>query len=566
MPYNPMKGADLSVAEADLSGGVPIASGGYGCVFDPALKCEDPKQPYDPNLISKLMVKRHGESEKKEILKFAPILSKIPNAEKYFILNINSCTPAPLSSEDLKDYDAKCNNFRNKPEFRAANMRKKHVLNELLILNMLNGGVDLDAYLSKKPVDAEKIYNVVYGIKDLINNAILPMNKLGVYHLDLKPANIVIDRNNQMRIIDWGLSDIIKDTSQLTRMLPKSVQFNNPFYMVLADQRFLSMYNHFVRFNPDPERNMNEIARSYYKQWEQKRGEGHTRYIHMLMNELKKSKRHHYSIVDIRYTIIESLIKALMVHTNYKKRIFDYKEFMRTLYHNIDLWGALITFALFFFKNIEDEITLSKKDKKEFLKQTEALLDKYLFNNFKKIDVVELNKDLDNILLIVKPHINLSPDIKITVPPTSDRPVKKTKTKKRIILNTTSTGELITVSSSPKSIKVTKKHPRCPNGYRRNPKTGQCELKTKKKQSAKKSAKKQSAKKATTTTVLNSNVFEKQNMDFSQFLELEKERKDKNKTSKNKASKNPTQKKQRKPRCPNGTRRNSKTGKCDPKK
>ena len=544
MPY-PMKGADLS--GADLSGGVPIASGGYGCVFDPALKCEDPKQPYDPNLISKLMVKRHGESEKKEILKFAPILSKIPNAEKYFILNINSCTPAPLSSEDLKDYDAKCKNFRKKPEFRAANMRKKHVLNELLILNMLNGGVDLDAYLSKKPVDAEKIYNVVYGIKDLINNAILPMNKLGVYHLDLKPANIVIDRNNQMRIIDWGISDIIKDTSQLTRMLPKSVQFNNPFYMVLADQRFLSMYNDFVRFDPDPEKNMNEMITYYYKEWEQRRGEGHTRYIHMLMNELKKSKRHHYSIVDIKYnTIIESLIKAIMVHTNFEKRVFDYKEFMRTLYHNIDLWGALITFALFFFGNIENEITLSEKDKKEFLKQTEALLDKYLFNNFKKIDVAELNKDLDNILLIVKPRINLSPDIKVTAPPTSDTPVKGKKTKKQ---------------------------PRCPNGYRRNPKTGKCEPKTKKKQSAKKqSAKKQSVKKATTTTVLNSNIFEKRNMDFSQFLKLEKEIKDKSKkttASKSKkatSSKNPTQKKQRKPRCPNGTRRNPKTGKCDPKK
>ena len=49
---------------------------------------------------------------------------------------------------------------------------------------------DIDMYLTRKPVDSEKLYNLIHGIKDLINNAIIPMNQRGLYHLDLKPANI----------------------------------------------------------------------------------------------------------------------------------------------------------------------------------------------------------------------------------------------------------------------------------------------------------------------------------------------------------------------------------------
>ena len=122
-----------------LTGGVPIAAGGYGCVFDPALKCKNSSDPYNPNFISKLMIRKNAEDEKREIMRFAPILSTIPNAEKYFILNVNSCIPAPLKQEDLKDFDRKCRNFRNKPEFSAVHMRHQPTLNKLLILNMLNG-------------------------------------------------------------------------------------------------------------------------------------------------------------------------------------------------------------------------------------------------------------------------------------------------------------------------------------------------------------------------------------------------------------------------------------------
>ena len=267
-----------------LTGGVPVAAGGYGCAFDPALKCKNPSESYNPELISKLMIRKNAEDEKREIMRFAPILSTIPNAEKYFILNVNSCIPAPLTPEDLKDFDKKCRNFRNKPEFSAVHMRRETTINKLLILNMLNGGVDIDMYLTRKPVDSEKIYNLIYGIKDLINNAIIPMNQRGLYHLDLKPANIVIDRTNQMRIIDWGLSAIVKDTSKPVPMLAKPLQFNNPFYMVFANDSLLKTYNEFLITDENHQKELDYFVKSLYDYWEQRRGSGHTKYILMLLS------------------------------------------------------------------------------------------------------------------------------------------------------------------------------------------------------------------------------------------------------------------------------------------
>ena len=47
-------------------GGKVIASGGFGCVFSPALKCQGATKR-EKNKISKLMTERHAQQEYKEI-------------------------------------------------------------------------------------------------------------------------------------------------------------------------------------------------------------------------------------------------------------------------------------------------------------------------------------------------------------------------------------------------------------------------------------------------------------------------------------------------------------------
>lgn len=528
-----------------LTGGVPIAAGGYGCVFDPALKCKNPSDPYNPDFISKLMIRKNAEDEKREIMRFAPILSTIPNAEKYFILNVNSCIPAPLTPEDLKDFDKKCRNFRNKPEFHSVRMRRETTLNKLLILNMLNGGVDIDMYLSRKPVDSEKIYNVIYGIKDLINNAIIPMNQRGLYHLDLKPANIVIDRTNQMRIIDWGLSAIVKDTSKPVNMLAKPLQFNNPFYTVFANNTLMKAYNEFIIMNPNPKKELEKYVKSLYNYWEKHRGSGHTTYILMLFNDIYTTKK--MTPAELREVIVKNISVMLEKNTDFTARKFDLKTFMETLYHNIDIWGALMSFGLLFYSAIKAQISLPGKKKEELLEKVKLLLDSYLFFNFDKIDVAKLNDDLDSILRFLKPEIDLSPNIAVTAAPKSNPPdvilvksksstkkkerkgkkEKKSKKKKKLIILSNSNSE----SPALPKIVIKKRQPRCPKGQRRNPKTGLCEPIQNK------------VVKPSSVRIVNINPTRKNSY--------------KNKTH------NKTVKK-RKPRCPNGQRRNPKTGLCEP--
>ena len=40
------------------SGGNALTSGGFGCLFKPALKCKNTNFEYDPNLVTKLMTKK----------------------------------------------------------------------------------------------------------------------------------------------------------------------------------------------------------------------------------------------------------------------------------------------------------------------------------------------------------------------------------------------------------------------------------------------------------------------------------------------------------------------------
>ena len=97
-----------------LKGGQVIASGGFGCVFYPSLKCEN-QDFTDNNTISKLMTTKHAQDEYKQINKYKNILKVIPNYEKYFLLNdFVLCKPDKLTKQDLNGYNKKCKPLKKK--------------------------------------------------------------------------------------------------------------------------------------------------------------------------------------------------------------------------------------------------------------------------------------------------------------------------------------------------------------------------------------------------------------------------------------------------------------------
>ena len=252
-------------------GGKLIGSGGFGCIFRPQLKC-NPNYVIagDNNYIgekgvTKLLRKKYGLREYNDIKRFIPILKTIPNYNNYFIISdYTICKPARLTENDLIDYDkVKCSSLRKK------NITSKNInyyLDEILAINMPYGGIDASKFIKDKIYERNSM--VIFNEKmiDLLVNAIIPMNKKGVFHGDLKAYNILTNIENKilfLRIIDWGLSSLYlpntRSESQITeigftddwKFIPSNFrnrpfQYNVPFSSILFSEKFNYIYSNFL--------------------------------------------------------------------------------------------------------------------------------------------------------------------------------------------------------------------------------------------------------------------------------------------------------------------------------
>ena len=90
-------------------GGSVLASGGFGCVFSPALLCKG-QTKRKRNTVSKLMTEKHALEEYHDISNIRDRVKTIPNYKDYFLVDdISVCTPKPLSAIDLSNFQIVCN-------------------------------------------------------------------------------------------------------------------------------------------------------------------------------------------------------------------------------------------------------------------------------------------------------------------------------------------------------------------------------------------------------------------------------------------------------------------------
>ena len=180
-------------------GGKVIASGGYGCVFNPALKCEGASKR-ESKKISKLMTDRHATQEYEQINSLKQKLDSVPNYEDYFLIyDATLCRPSKLTTSDLASFSDKCTALP-KDNIMKTNINTK--LDELMSLNLPNGGLPVDDYLYSDGT-FEKMYKVHSYLIKLLKNGIIPMNNKNVYHSDIKDSNVLIDDTGKARLIDW---------------------------------------------------------------------------------------------------------------------------------------------------------------------------------------------------------------------------------------------------------------------------------------------------------------------------------------------------------------------------
>ena len=165
-----------------MKGGKVIASGGFGCVFKPALKCTNGKIH---NGITKLMFNKYIQSEILEMENVKKKVVNIKNYKDYFLVdNIESCKINKLNQEDLYNI-LTCSNLK-KHGINEYNIN--YNLDKLSALQIPDGGIDIQKFIEYNNYNKDLIIINNLLIK-LLKNAIIPMNKNKLYHFDIKGAS-----------------------------------------------------------------------------------------------------------------------------------------------------------------------------------------------------------------------------------------------------------------------------------------------------------------------------------------------------------------------------------------
>jgi hypothetical protein len=338
-------------------GGNVIASGGFGCVFNPALKCKGKNR--ENNKISKLMTKKHALDEYNEIESIKKKLDNIPNYEKYFLVdNFTICVPDKLTEYDLENYEKKCT------ALPKDNITKENINNSLhlmMALNMPNGGIPVDDYIYDDG-SFDKLIPVNVALINLLNYGILPMNKENIYHCDIKDSNVLVNNVNgviETKLIDWGLSTIyiphkFNEFPRSWRNRP--LQFNVPFSTLIFTDLFFEKYTKYIKNGGKISYvNLKPFILDYIYVWIKKRGAGHYKLINSIMymlfsNEFNNiDEKTKIKLIETEYTLlmIANYIIEILIHfTKFRENgDLNFRDYLDNVFIKItDIWGFIMVY------------------------------------------------------------------------------------------------------------------------------------------------------------------------------------------------------------------------------
>lgn len=354
-------------------GGSAIASGGFGCVFSPSIKCKNKKTL--KNKISKLMFKEHANSEINEVKRFSKTLKKISNYNDYFIIPENICEIDEITEQDKINFDNKCLMLKRNG-INSINVNNN--LGKLNIIQQINGGVDISVYFDNNTLNSKNLIKINNSLIKLLKNGILKINSKNIYHFDIKSANILI-KNNIIRLIDWGLSEKITKNSMIRS---RPMHYNMPYSNILFNTEYIEYINYFLETQNVFDFNLlvNYLQNIYNHVFIQRIGKHHDDLLDFILYT-------HLYPNDRSNNIIFDYIGKIVVHYSKNKK-FDYNKYFHEVYiKNSDIWGFSTIYLLMIIDNL-DNINLNIINKTELKNKIFHIFKKYIIGySYKKIPV-----------------------------------------------------------------------------------------------------------------------------------------------------------------------------------
>lgn len=465
-------------------GGEAIASGGYGCVFRPALKCEGEKERQVDN-ISKFMKKQDAINELEEVNNAKKILSKIPNYSKYFALyGYNKCVPNKFTNQDLRKFNRNCGNF-NLNYIKNNFNKNKDIRKDYAILNSPDLGISVSdaikilfSKFGSNTTNNSDIYKFLIKFNntsiDTLKNGVKKMNEVEFYHSDIKEQNVMtnLDIDNldksfeYMKIIDFGLA-LPEDADEYD--VNGAFLFNYPYSSCLYNRSYKDSIN----------RKLNRSIKAAHSDEPNKVKPFLKKEITNFVNLIIYDRIGHIPyMLERGYfgfnkdNFIKNIFQPLLIdylteviinnYTRYKDEdnyFFDDYNYWRNVYRfNLDVWGFLQIYYKVAMKanNTFDDI------RKDYI----SIVKKYLFNVDYANKPIPVNSVIADINKITKKYNKLvAKNSKIV---STNQPVNKTKKNLVIVKKLGKTNKTKSKTKNKSITKYTLVGKKCPNGFVRH--------------------------------------------------------------------------------------------------
>ena len=348
---NRKKGTKKTKKKSCISGGKVIDAGGFGCVFKPALRCANRLLRHSG--ISKLERTEDAVAEWQVLQRALKYIKRIPNYKRHFLLDhFTLCRPAKLTVNDKKHL-TRCSNLRD------INIDADSINDNLAgfaMINMPYGGINLETMIRHGRLSF-RVANTL--LMNLLEKAIRPMNRLNIYHTDLK-ANNILYKDNAIKIIDFGELVISQkkghddDYDESLRSFRRPIQFNSPLSSILLLSSFESFLSEYLANHPpSPQKTglgayYRRLSLEYYKAYTKrmKSGKDHTKALATdIIPRLNKILGQAMSLEDIIGT---SFAKIMLEYVDIETKTFRRRAYIEEVYKKkVDVYGLLMCYLPF---------------------------------------------------------------------------------------------------------------------------------------------------------------------------------------------------------------------------